>query len=208
MSPLHLACRHENIAMVDILLQIDVKNLYSTSKEGHSPIHEVFQNNNRALAEKLLQYIPNKEIFQMLDQRTNVGLTPIHVACFEGNNDVLKCVLQSIEEENVRMKLMSARDKTDNVPLHLACKNGNVGITIDLIENKSDVLATNVYGHTPLHVAACYGYTKITRILKQKMRSIDVTDKFKQTPLHRAAKYNQTETIIFLTVRYVSHIAV
>ena len=201
MIPLHLACRHENLAMVDILLKREIKDIYETSNEGTTPIHEAFQNNNTMLAEKLLRSIPKEEVFEALDKRTNEGLSPIHVVCFEGNSDVLKCVFQIVEDESVFVELINAKDKTENVPLHLACKAGKIGIIVDLIANKSDIVAKNVYGHTPLHVAARYGHTEIVEILIEQMFSVDVTDKFKQTPLHRAAKYNQKETVVILTKR-------
>ena len=189
--------------MVDILLKKDVKEIYEASREGITPIHEAFQNNNAILAEKLLWSIPKEDVFEALDKRTNAGLSPIHVVCYEGNCDVLKCVIQAVENGSVRVELMNAKDKTENIPLHLACKAGKIGIIVDLIANKSDIVAKNVYGHTPLHVAARYGHTEIVEILIEKMFSVDLTDKFKQTPLHRAAKYNQVETIVLLTKRYI-----
>ena len=82
------------------------------------------------------------------------GSAPIHEAAFYGNEAVVKALL---EQDNT---LTSMRRKDGRTPLHRAAMKlsineaNHVRLVLALIENGSDVNATDEHGLSPLHEAA------------------------------------------------------
>ena len=53
------------------------------------------------------------------------------------------------------------RDQGGNTPLHLAAAKGNLGVVVELLEQRASVKKVNKKGWTPLHGAAFFGYKDV-----------------------------------------------
>ena len=99
---------------------------------------------------------------------------PLHLACKDGNSEIVKILLGMMQEsQNINF----------NKKMQLEAKN-------------------EVFGNTALHVAACIGCTEVARIiLSMNDHDIDPVsliqkqNKLKDTPVHNAASRNHVELV-------------
>ncbi|KAF4499446.1 het-6-heterokaryon incompatibility [Fusarium agapanthi] len=82
------------------------------------------------------------------------GWTPLHVACFHDQHEIVSLLLPEIPLPGVEVDAEAENRRT---PLHLASLSGNEIIVQLLLQRKADVNATDDEGCTPLHIASGYG---------------------------------------------------
>lgn len=91
---------------------------------------------------------------------TRSGDTVLHVAAWEGKDDVVDQMLQHLDQthqDNLK-KVLETKNQRDNTALHIAASMGNVRMC-HLIASKDPSLVDcrNVDGETPLFLAALNG---------------------------------------------------
>mmetsp|Transcript_19722 Transcript_19722/g.54216 ORF Transcript_19722/g.54216 Transcript_19722/m.54216 type:complete len:502 (-) Transcript_19722:168-1673(-) len=157
------------------------------------------------------------------------GETPLHYACREGHEEVVRTLLR------VKVK-MEMRMQGGWTPLHLAIKSQSVDVSRQLCEAEADVNSVAEEGETPLHlamlgkrpdlahlllrergividevmkggltpviIAAREGYTDLVRALAQKEADLNRAADDKWTAMHLAAFFGHLETIRCLQVEY------
>ncbi|KAF5962343.1 Het6 heterokaryon incompatibility protein [Fusarium bulbicola] len=82
------------------------------------------------------------------------GWTPLHLACFYRQQEIVSLLLPEIQLPGVEVDVEAVNRRT---PLHLASLNGNEIIAQLLLQRKADVNAADDRGCTPLHLASGYG---------------------------------------------------
>ena len=111
------------------------------------------------------------------------GITPLHLAAFVGNLEVVDLLIKSYANVNVK-------DEEDGItPLHQAAANGFYYVVRLLVDNGASVNTKSIYGITPLHVAAeAYGDTeRIIQFLIDEGSDLEGKDDVGWTALHFAA---------------------
>ncbi|EEY61648.1 uncharacterized protein PITG_01979 [Phytophthora infestans T30-4] len=78
-----------------------------------------------------------------LEARDEAGNTPLLAACFQGNFECVKFLLQSA------VSLQAANENGDSA-LHLAAWDGSISCVIILLNYGADPMATNRFGLTAL----------------------------------------------------------
>ena len=127
------------------------------------------------------------------------GFTVLHIACYNGNVEIVKVLLQ-IEEGSLNV---NERDNHGRIPLHLACLKGRTEIVKLLIDigERLNINEKDSKGSTPLHIACKIGHTKIVRLLLEEGGErlyINERDKNGNTPLHIACCHGYTEIVNLL----------
>lgn len=88
------------------------------------------------------------------------GFTPLHFACFFGQEETARLLLNRGAEVNV-----ASRNPTTVMPLHSAAAGRNLAIVRMLLEHKADTNAKQQAGWTPLHAAAQNGDQEMLELL-------------------------------------------
>ena len=134
---------------------------------------------------------------KMLRDKNDRDMTPLHIACQEGNHAVVKVLQHHLSAEDLAQK-----DREKNTALHLACEGGEketVQLILDKAENVEVLISEqNVRGEAPIHFAARKGSEDIVELLLKKGVAKDIKDNHGCTPLHHAARNDQEKMIEFL----------
>ena len=129
-------------------------------------------------------------------------MTPLHLACQDGQLEVVKRLRYHLIEDDIK-----AKDKEENTALHLACEGGVEEIVALLLEFGKTfrieglINIRNVAGEAPIHFAARYGRKDIVHLLLRDGAKDDERDNHRCTPLHHAARNDQEKVIQFLCER-------
>ena len=133
----------------------------------------------------------------VVEARDSKGFTPLHHACEKGVLAVVEAFKSQLEVEDIREIQTS---DTENTPLHIACMSGDSSLDIVkyLIEQNTNVDATNQNGENPIHICASKGFMQLTQELLKRGANVDVQDTWGRTPLICAAMSDQEPMISLL----------
>lgn len=154
-APLHSAILGERVDVVKLLLadsRIDVNlatPLHKTDAENISTVVNAHQKNE----------FDESGLDKMLAIR---GVTPLHLAAFVGNMEVLKLLLADSD-----IKVNNAMSIGGIEPLHFAAFRGNTEVVkLFLAAPGIKVNSKDDKGRTPLHYAESQGHTAVVALLK------------------------------------------
>ncbi|MCA9424298.1 MAG: ankyrin repeat domain-containing protein, partial [Candidatus Omnitrophica bacterium] len=85
--------------------------------------------------------------------------TPLHIAAFEGSEEILGIVLDHGADPDVQ-------DSFGLTPLHLAVTEGHEGVCRALLERGADTNTKDLNGRTPLGVALLESKAEIADLLR------------------------------------------
>ncbi|KAJ3095273.1 hypothetical protein HDU96_001246 [Phlyctochytrium bullatum] len=144
------------------------------------------------------------------------GFSAIHLAVFNGHEDVLCTMLDSVGNSKVILDLESGGAVSDVdgrwdglTPLQLASFLGNVGIVRILLERGAKVEATEKSEDCrALHFAAGGGHADVVHLLLDHGADVGVMDRGHWIPLQRAASRGHTEVCKALVRKNPMSIAV
>jgi len=160
---------------------------------------------------------------------TFAGLGPLHYAAGHGRNEIVRLLISSGAQVNLK-------GKWDATPLHIAAFNAHWGTVLLLLEKgadakavkedgssvlhelaqassagvpaakaliaaKVDVNAVNKQGQTALHLAAMQGNKPIVELLLDSGADVNAKDKKDKTALELARKRRKQEVVALLQAR-------
>jgi ankyrin repeat protein len=202
MTPLNLATYHGFTDIVRLLLDAGA-DVNMGDKLGARPLHVCVQNNHSEIMDMLLA-VPNINI----SVQTEAGITAIYVAAFNGNDVLLKNMINKVKEqekspytlEKEQEKLSYTLDYFDeefnkirNQP-DLARKLERLNESYNKYKNEkkpNHIEAVNLSGDkglAPLIVAAYNGKLECVELLCENGADIDAVENNKVTALYAAAQ--------------------
>jgi ankyrin repeat protein len=157
----------------------------------------------------------NVRVLELLDNGGHVnktynenGDTPLHVASYSGNVDMITALLdrgadinaatnydlwtplhislESYQKESALLLInkganVHARDRDGLTPLHYACNVGFIEVVMVLIDKGVDVNASDYKGNTPLHYVCKSGHIELVKKLVEGGADIHVKNKMGDT---------------------------
>lgn len=127
--------------------------------------------------------------YQQINTRNNEGNTPLNVAIKQGNDALVRQLVQQGADPNIR-------DNEGNTPLNVAIKRGgNFSAVMLLLQGGADPNIRDNEGNTPLNVAVkrYYGYDTVVKLLLQHGADPNIRDNEGNTPLAVATRRNRTD---------------
>uniref|UniRef100_H3AC52 phospholipase A2 n=1 Tax=Latimeria chalumnae TaxID=7897 RepID=H3AC52_LATCH len=182
-TPLHLACRKDDINIVHDLIDCHV-HLDVTDNNGETAFHYAAAHNNAHIIEVL-----GHASSTAVNHLSHFGETPLHVACRLGNADVTHSLLLC----HARCDIMGSH----GYPIHTAMKFGQKDCVEAILEaNPSQLHAEDRdYNGTPLHWAK---HAAIARMLIDHGANVNSVSKTGETPLHIMVKRERFGCILVL----------
>lgn len=133
---------------------------------------------------------------------------PLHIACENGNLDIIKLLLKHGANVNALMDYRDGEEEEKNIsPLHIACYHGHVRIVRLLLMYGASVNAATMWlegkewkrGWTAAHIASARGHNEVLKILLKHDAFINATTETQGwTPLHYACHQNNLEIVELL----------
>ncbi|XP_069967443.1 ankyrin repeat domain-containing protein 36B isoform X2 [Bactrocera oleae] len=133
---------------------------------GMSALHFAAMNNQYDVCDALLKGGINK------DSKTKVDRTPLHMACFYGNERIVELLL-------AKKCIVNPRDMLRMTPLHWAVEKGHKSIARLLLKHNADVTVTSKFGKTPIALA----------VLTEQADLLEELESARQSQINR--KYNE-----------------
>ncbi|KAM6215036.1 85/88 kDa calcium-independent phospholipase A2 isoform 1-T1 [Rhynchocyon petersi] len=183
-TPLHLACRRGDGETLVELVQHCHAQMDATDNHGETAFHYAVQGDNP----QVLQLLGKTESAG-LNQVNNQGLTPLHLACQMGKQDMVRVLLLC----NARCNVMGP----SGYPIHTAmkfsqkaCAEMIIGADCSQIHSKDPR-----YGASPLHWAKT---AEMARVLLKRGCDVNSTSSDGNTALHVAVMRNRFECVMVL----------
>lgn len=147
-----------------------------------------------------------------IDVKNNLGKTPLSLAVFTGNKEMLELLIskganvnikdddgksilsEAIENHDIEIAklLVNKGARMDELPFHYNAFVNNVN-EISYLINKSDVITKDHTGRSPLHYAALGNSVQVIEFLITNKFSIDERDNYGNTPISDAVCANSVE---------------
>lgn len=128
-----------------------------------------------------------------VDAVSNIGTTPLHMACRAGNVWRESCpnTLAAVKRLLDAGANPDARSESNETPLHIAAARAEHRIVTELIRRGVKVVARDDLGQAPLHHAAWAANDSVAaELLAHPSQAVDSRDRQGSTPLHFACQFH------------------
>ncbi|XP_067125162.1 serine/threonine-protein phosphatase 6 regulatory ankyrin repeat subunit B-like [Centruroides vittatus] len=199
-TPLHVAVKNCHFPVARSLLEHwqgkhskdSVSLVNQQNVEGESAMHYA-----GAITKQNIHYpTEDKDLVKLLlESGSDVNMenkamkeTSIHYCSREGNEDILKEILEHLSPAEVQ-SAFNRQSKYGWSPLLYACRAGHPNLVKVLLQHGARVDIFDESGKAALHLAAEYGHHEVVDILLQNNAFVNSRSKKGLTPLHLAAKH-------------------
>ncbi|XP_059496478.1 85/88 kDa calcium-independent phospholipase A2 isoform X2 [Stegostoma tigrinum] len=186
MTPLHLACKKDDIDCIRELVDGCGVRLDIADKNGETVFHYAARQSNCQMIELF-----SKHCSVGVNHLSNSGETALHIACRLGKTDVAKSLLHCQASCNIV--------GSNGYPIHTAMKFVQAGCAEAILEADPSQISTEDahYGGTPLHWAK---KPDMIRLLINHGCALNYLSKTGETPLHIMVKRGRFECAMVLLV--------
>ncbi|NXG32502.1 PLPL9 phospholipase, partial [Dromaius novaehollandiae] len=182
-TPLHLACRKGDVVCLQELMECHAR-VDVTDRNGETVFHYAVRGSSSQIIE-LLGKTPSVG----LDHMSHEGLTPLHLACQLGKEDMVRSLLKC----RARCSIMG----TMGYPIHVALKYSQKGCAQAILEaDGSQVHSKDPrYGAIPLHWAK---KAEMTQLLLEYGSDVNFISRTADMALHIAVKRGRFDCAMVL----------
>ncbi|XP_012928017.1 85/88 kDa calcium-independent phospholipase A2 isoform X3 [Heterocephalus glaber] len=183
-TPLHLACRKGDGEILVELVQYCHAQMDVTDSKGETAFHYAVQGDSSQVLQLL-----GKNTSSGLNQANHQGLTPLHLACQLGKEEMVRVLLLC----NARCNVVGP----GGYPIHTAMKFSQKGCAEMIISMDSNQIHSKDprYGASPLHWAK---NAEMARMLLKRGCDVDSTSTSGNTALHVAVMRNRCDCVMVL----------
>ncbi|CAH6421038.1 Ankyrin repeat protein [uncultured virus] len=129
-----------------------------------------------------------------LDIFDSQGNSPIHIACYFQNLEIIKLLTNTGHIESL---LINSYNNEYLTPLHIACQYQDLETIKYLISLGANLNVKSKYGETPLHIACKYqDYETLEYLVNIYKDELNYQDNYGITPLHNICQYQALNEIL------------
>ena len=183
-TPLVYAVRRDSEADVKMLLEYGANINYGNKNvDCNYPIIEASIRNNTKMVKMLVEKGADMNVRDFEE-----NLTPLHFACGDGNEELVKFFLD---------KGVDVNSNTDDGPTALmtACINENTNIVQMLIDNGANINWKDSDGVTAINQASFREKPEIVSLLLDNGADANIKDRWGDTALTKAIEYENTDIV-------------
>ena len=154
---LHASCESNNLEVIQYVIGMNHFDLNARDSDGYTPYLLACKNAELKII-NYLEQMCNRE------QKTNEGLTNLHVASSHGNK-------AAVEYFSVHLYqgICDIKDQMGRTPLYLACQNGQLKVVKYLVEEqKCDLHTVNHKNQSCIHAAISTERIDLLHYIKRK----------------------------------------
>ncbi|XP_076441440.1 transient receptor potential cation channel subfamily A member 1-like [Babylonia areolata] len=198
MAPLHLACDLGYVDVVKVFAKDPDVDKNLEGEMGMRPLHYCSFKDNAECAVILI------ENGALPCTRCDQGFFPIHVAAKSAAAKTLEVLIQEgMKVGYERSRLLTFKDKENNMPLHAAVIGGNLKAVEVCLRAGAPVDTQQDDQSTPVHFAAAQGSLTMMQLMytlqtENFVSALYMKDANSMTPLHRAALFNHKDVLLYL----------
>ena len=180
-TPLHAACRRENIEVLEILVFDQRCDVNIQDDNGNTALHTALSISSVMQCRKVQLLLKRSTCH--LNLKNNFGSTPLHIASV--NNNTIISVLVADKRCDINIQ-----DKNGNTALHRGVNNAEiVKCLIKKYHARCDIY--NQKGLTPFHKAIVIGYLASVEVFLKNEMDIQQRDKNGNAPIHIACQHSR-----------------
>jgi len=187
LSPLHLACIHNNESMTRNLVELGA-NVNIKDSNNETPLIKVCQTENESLIDYLVEHGAD------VNAKDVLGETPLIKACQNANESIIKYLIEHGADVN-------AINVFGETSLIKACQTANESIIKYLIERGANINAKDELGETPLIKACQNANESLIKYLEEHGADMNVKNNIGENPLEIAINYQNISIIEYLVER-------
>lgn len=195
-TPLNNACarKKDGYVIIKILLELGA-NINIQNDLGNTPLHELFKIENSFDSIKLLVSTA-MEIKKLLDTGNINGNTPLHLASYHQNPEVVQYLIDKGAD-------VTAKNKKGNTPFIEAILGNNKEVVAMFLELGVDPKIVNSEGKNVLHFlsSSCHN-PELTKFFLEKGVDVNAEDNDGYTPLNTACQNQKDVEFIRLLLDY------
>ena len=159
--------------------------LKSVSAQGND-LFDIFRNGSVDMIQEVVKDDPD-----FINRKNKDGYTPLILACYSGNIEVVRYLVEHSKDLNGGSKY--------GTPLMAASVKGYEKIVALLIEKGADVNATDPNGTTALHYAIIFNFDNVAKQLAIAKANPNLKDNRGKTAIDYAKMLGKNELLTLLT---------
>lgn len=189
----HTLAKHNDMIMARNFLNNDYLDLNEVDNQFNTPLHKAAEYGHPSMVQMMIRY----DRGLMINFKNKEGLTPLHLACQQGQVAVVKMLM----DHGAQVDPATHEQKT---PLHYACENNNKTIARILLSHKANINAKTFEGWTPLHYAVQGNFASLVTELFSFHPNLEVSNGRGKTP-YDLALANKNDHLVDLLHQYYIH---
>jgi ankyrin repeat protein len=166
--------------LLKLIVCFSVLALLTTPVFAHE-IHDAVETGD---LEKVKTLLVDKA--ELLDLRLENGLTPLAVAAYSNQPEILEFLIKSGADVN-------SQNERGSTPLHGAAYYGFLECVKLLLNNNADINTSNNSGYTPLKSAISANQIEVLEFIVKSGAELNSQNRAGNTPLHTAATFSSDE---------------
>ena len=185
--PLHYACMHGRVAMLEKLLQKDPHTVNCLDHDNFTPLIHGIVHDRLDCVQRILA------LGAKIEPENEASHIPLNLACQHGSIDIAKILL----ERNAKL----LADAEGLYPQHLVARTGKNPDLFLLLERYKANLdqKDRLYQWTPLFHAASEGFVDCVRILLDRKVDVDIVDEKELSAMYYATWEGHLECMKLLS---------
>ena len=168
-----------------LLLGMFLSFTLATAQEKAKSIFDVARSGTVAEVKDMMKQNPD-----IINQANESGFSPLILACYRGNVDVAKFLMDNVKDINYKSR--------EGTALSGLSVKYNKDLVTYILEKKADPNIADATGSTPLFWAVKFGNKELTELLLKYKADKTIKDAQAMTPFEYALQTNNKEIINLL----------
>ncbi|CAI8009295.1 Espin [Geodia barretti] len=156
-KPVYFASQEGRLAVLDYLINELGIDPVAREKSGISSVHAAVQ----AGRYKAVKWLVSKLGAKYILDKTIDGATPLHMAAAQGHTDILRYLLENVENKND----VNALDHIHATPAHDAAEYGQMESMLLLLKNGADITIKDTENKTPYDLAMEQSHPEVAAMI-------------------------------------------